>query len=212
MKITWSTTNYGQTGFHIEHLGEYDAQPPVNSLLMDRAPRTMNPERQAIAAYLAFSPWISGDLHLPQRLGPNTAAAIERDHEHVQIRPVPIEYYPKPLEIGHRRAELVLDSFGHSGDSAFINIVRASDWAGSIRGLKSISVASNAFTLDAAAAHNEVSIRARLAVAVLFAGELSVDALILPDDIVISEREFESLRKLLLAARIGFEVKDTNVI
>lgn len=203
MKVSWKSTNYGQTGFHIDQLGEYDATPPVDALLLDRAPRTLNPERQAIAAYLAFSPWVSGDFTLPQRLGPNTAAAIERDLEHVQVRPAPVEYYPKPLEVGIREVSVVVDQMGHRGSGAFINVLRASEWAGSIRGLQSIAVASNAFALDAASSTDLESVRARLAVAVLFAGDLSADSLALPDrpDLPASERE--ALRSLLLAARLG---------
>ncbi|MGP9613502.1 hypothetical protein ACT3TE_09605 [Brachybacterium sp. AOP42-B2-9] len=206
MKISWKSTNYGQTGFHVDKLGEYDATPPVDALLLDRAPRTLNPERQAIAAYLAFSPWISGELHLPQRLGPNTAAAIERDLAHVQVRPAPVEYYPKPLEVGLREVSVVLDELGHSGNGAFINVVRASEWAGSLRGLQSIVVSSNAFALDSAASTETPSIRARLAVAVLFAGEISADILVLPQGLALSDAELDSLRSLLLAARLGLEV------
>lgn len=206
MKISWKSTNYGQTGFHIDKLGEYDATPPVDALLLDRAPRTLNPERQAIAAYLAFSPWVSGELQLPQRLGPNTAAAIERDLAHVQVRPTPVEYYPKPLEVGLREISVVFDELGHSGSGAFINVVRASEWAGSMRGLQSIAVSSNAFALDAAASSVTTSIRARLAVAVLFAGELSADVLLLSEDLALPDAELDSLRSLLLAARLGLEL------
>lgn len=205
MKISWKSTNYGQTGFHIDQLGEYDATPPVDALLLDRAPRTLNPERQAIAAYLAFSPWLSGDLQLPQKLGPNTAAAIERDLAHVQVRPSPVEYYPKPLEVGLREVSVVVDQLGHNGSGAFINVLRTSEWAGSMRGLQSIAVSSNAFTLDAAASTESPSIRARLAVAVLFAGELSADILRLAADPAITDAEVDSLRSLLLAARLGLK-------
>ena len=149
MKITWKGTLSGQVGFHAE-LQEYDAVPPVESLLLDHAPVTMNPEREAVAAYLAFGHWSSGDLQLPHRLGPNTAAAIERDMRHVAVRPSPIEYYPKPLELGIRDVHVGFDASYVRDDVAAIAVLPGSGWTGSVRTLHSIAVASNAFTLDVA--------------------------------------------------------------
>src|SRR5699024_4520050 len=122
------------------------------------------------------------------------------DLAHVEVRPSPVEYYPKELEVGLREVSVVLDDFGHSGSGAFINVLRASEWAGSMRGLQSIAVSSNAFALDAAAPAAAASIRARFAVAVLFAVEHSADTLLLPEDLALEEVELDSLRSLLLAA------------
>lgn len=96
MKITWKSTEYGQFGFHAE-LDEYDGTPPVSSLLLDHSPQSINPEREAIAGYLAFGHWASRDLHLPHKLGPNTATAIEADLKHIAIRPSPSSITPRPL-------------------------------------------------------------------------------------------------------------------
>ncbi|WP_169251280.1 hypothetical protein [Brevibacterium sp. 'Marine'] len=200
MKLTWQGTNYAQVGFHSE-LHEYDAAPPVSSLLMDRAPVSINPEREAIAGYLAFGRWVSGDLQLPHRLGPNTAAAIENDLDHVQVRPGPIEYYPKPLEIGLREVELNFDTKFPTVADCALTILPASEWSGSLRSLRSMAIASNAFVLDAAASSSSVSIRARLAVAVLFAGDLSADSFVISAD--IEEREKQKLGNLLLSVRLG---------
>lgn len=201
MKITWKGTLSGQVGFHAE-LQEYDAVPPVESLLLDHAPVTMNPEREAVAAYLAFGHWSSGDLQLPHRLGPNTAAAIERDMRHVAVRPSPIEYYPKPLELGIRDVRVGFDASYVRDDIAAIAVLPGSGWTGSVRTLHSIAVASNAFALDVAASQGYPAIRAKLAVAVLFAADMSADSLSIADN-ELPESEKARLRELLLSVRLG---------
>lgn len=209
MKITWKGTNYGQVGFHTE-LQEYDAVPPVDSLVMDHAPATMNLEREAMAAYLAFGHWTSGDLQLPHRLGPNTAAAIERDMKHVPVRPSPVEYYPKPLELGIRNVHVGFDAVNIRNDMPSIAVLPASEWSGSMRGLASLAVASNAFVLDLAASTDTTqTIRSRLSVALLFAGDLSADTLIVAGD-NIPQAERDRLKALLLAVRLGLQFTDSE--
>ncbi|GAA0037286.1 hypothetical protein [Brevibacterium metallidurans] len=202
MKVTWKGTNYGQVGFHTE-LQEYDAVPPVDSLLMDHAPAFVNPEREAMAAYLAFGHWTSGDLQLPHRLGPNTATAIENDMKHVPVRPSPVEYYPKPLELGIREVYVGFTPADIRNDVPSIAILPASEWSGSMRALSSLAVASNAFVFDLAASpHPVIAIRARLAIALLFAGDLSADTLIV-DGEGISDIERKRLSALFISVRIG---------
>lgn len=168
----------------------------------------MNLEREAIAAYLAFGHWTSGDLQLPHRLGPNTAAAIERDMKHVSVRPSPIEYYPKPLEIGTREVHVGFNESNLSQDVPSISILAASHWTGAIRSLSSIAVASNAFAFDfATSSERTQSIRAQLAVAVLFAGDMSADTFIMNGS-RIPEHERERIAALLLAVRIGVQFTD----
>lgn len=203
MKITWKGTLSGQVGFHAE-LQEYDADPPVESLLLDHAPVAMNPEREAIAAYLAFGHWSSGDLQLPHRLGPNTAAAIERDIRHVAVRPGPIEYYPKPLELGIREVHVGFDASYVRDDPATIAVLPGSGWTGALRTLRSIAISSNAFALDMAASQDFAAIRARLAVAVLFAADISADTLVLTAS-DLPETERSRIRELLLAVRLGVD-------
>lgn len=201
MRISWKSTLFGQFGFHAE-LQEYDATPPIGSLLMDKAPASMNLEREALAGYLAFGPWVSGDLHLPHKLGPNTAAAIENDMSLVTVRPSPIEYYPKPLEIGLREVAVGFDPTFISAIPS-IAVLQASEWSGSIRGLQSVAVASNAFALDSMASESFAGIRARLAVAVLFAGDVSADVLVVHSPSSLPEPEKDRLTRLLLAVRLG---------
>lgn len=202
MKVTWKSTHYGQVGFHAE-LQEYDAVPPAESLLLDHAPASMNLEREAMAAYLAFGHWTSGDLQLPHRLGPNTAGAIERDMKHVPIRPSPVEYYPKPLELGLRDVCVGFDASYVRNDIPSIAVLPASEWSGALRGLASLAITSNAFVFDTAASTEATrGVRSRLAVAVLFAGDLSADTLVINAE-GVPKTERQRLTALLLAVRLG---------
>lgn len=208
MKIIWETTAYGQVGFRVE-LHEYDAVPPVDALLMDATPSSTNMEREAVAAYLAFGHWVSGDLQLPHGLGPATARAIEEDLSLVSVHPSPVEYYPKPLEIGVREVVVGFDESFISRPWS-ITALPSSEWSGALRGLRSLVVPNNAFALDAAASGSFTAFRARLAVAVLFAGDLSADVLVVHPPDVVPDQEKERIRKLLLATRLGVSFVDPH--
>lgn len=207
MRVTWTSTSRGQVGFQAEPQ-EYDAIPPVDSLLLSHPPLSTNPERMAIAAYLAFGYWTSGDLVLPQRLGPNTATAIERDLTHVQVRPGPVEYYPKPLDSGMHDVQVTFDAIGSASRIPAISVLNSSAWAGSIRGIHQLHVSSNAFAPDGFCAGSFQSIRARLAVAVIYSVDLSADRLIIHDGLDTPEDERMRLRALLLSTRLGLTFVD----
>lgn len=203
MKFKWEAQGHARIGLHVE-LGEYDANPPVTSLLLDYAPLSMNPERLAIAAYLAFGRWASGDFLLPMKLGPATASAIERDLRHVDVRPGPIEYYPKPLEVGVREVGLLVGNEHTPAPSdSTITVLPSSSWHGGMRGLRSITVASNAYALDNAASTTPESVRARLAVGVLFAGDLSADRVSIRWPHSLPDTEKSRISALLLSVRLG---------
>lgn len=204
MKVSWSSTHDNRIGFHTE-LHEYDAVPPVAALLIDHAPAMINAEREAVASYLAFGHWVSGDLQLAHKVGPNTASAIERDMSFVDVRPSPLEYYPKPLPTGSRRVSVDFDGSGVSSSGPFISVLPASRWNGALRSHNGIALGSNAFVFDAAASGGHVAIRCRLAVAVLFAEDLLADTFVLRANDV-DAREISRIRKLLAAVNIGLDL------
>lgn len=209
MKLIWKSSHYGQIGFHVESRHEYDSFPPVSSLTLDHAPTDVNREREAISAYLAFGAWVSGDLELPHRLGPNTASAIERDLALVSIRPSPIEYYAKPLDQGSKVVDVHFGPTGLLANGPAICVLRSAEWNGALTTVNCIGVASNAFALDAAVKGSFESIRARLAVAVLFAGELSADSLrVHLDGIYVPVEERRRIVELTLSARLGIQFLD----
>lgn len=210
MRIEWQHTPQGSVGFRAQP-EEYDAVPPVDALLMESSPNLLNPERKAIAAYLAFGRWTSGDLTLDFKFGPTTASAIERDTSHLDIRPGPIEYYPKPLSVGTDEVAVTFHARNWTDpNTTTLSVLPSSDWAGGLRSLSSIAIASNAFALDHASSNHTTSIRARLAVAVLFSEELAADTLVVSSEETIDEQERFRLTNLLLAARLGLLFQDPS--
>lgn len=205
MKIKWVNNSLGQSGFKATAV-EYDALLPVDTLWMDKAPQKMNPEREAIAAYLAFGEFASGEFELYRKMGPTTATAMVADSEPTQLFPQPIEYYPKPLPLGLRKGYVGVspDILGKDldGIDAVIAVLPSDQWNGSMTSHKKLAVASNGFLIDAL---NRGGIRARLAVAVLFAEDLNIDSLLVPGDLVPDEQERKALEDLLLACRLGLQ-------
>lgn len=199
MKITTETNTYSAFNL-VATRNEYDALPPVDTLQIDFAPVNINPDRLAIASYLAFGAYCSGGFELNVKFSPAAAEAIEQDAKPVQLRPAPIEYYPKALAIGMGEAAV---SFSLPGEShkACIAVLPSDKYNGLITGHNQLIISSNAFFLDAVA-QNAYSIRARLAVAVLFAEDLGIDTLTV-DGSTIDTTERQSLVRLLTACRLG---------
>lgn len=178
-------------------LGEYDAHPPVDRLIIDHQPRAENPELVGMACYLAFGNWCGGELQLPVKIGPATADAMARDSARagVGLLPAPIEYYPKPLPLGVREIRVSRSLDRMPADT--ILDVRIDQWSGSMRSHTSVILPTNSFLFDSQSG----GVRAHLAVAVLFANDIQADQLVVEG--VVSEAEMERLTALLSAVRIG---------
>jgi hypothetical protein len=183
-------------------LGEYDAHPPVDRLIVDHPPRVENAELIGMACYLAFGRWCGGELQLPVKVGPATANAMMRDAavSGVSLLPSPIEYYPKPLPLGVR--EVRLSRMLRIDSAAAVYDVRVDQWAGSLRSHTSVVVPSNSFLLDGMAGN----VRASLAVALLFANDVQVDSLVIEEH--VPEDEKDKLAALLSAVRIGVKFSE----
>lgn len=199
MKITTETNTYSPFNL-VATRNEYDALPPVNTLQIDFAPVSINPDRLAIASYLAFGAYCSGGFELSVKFSPAAAEAIEQDAKPVQLRPAPIEYYPKALAVGMGEATVSFSLPGESQEACLV-VLPSDKYNGLMTGHNKLLVSSNAFFLDAAA-QNPHSIRARLAVAVLFAEDLGIDTLTV-DGHNIDAAERQSLVRLLSACRLG---------
>ena len=181
-------------------LDEYDAAPPVGQLLLDRRPRIRQHDRDAIAAYLAFGQWAASGLSLPAKISPATAEAIRADsHLSGGLIAEPIEYYPKALPIGSADVALTRSIGPSFLQRPELAILQADTWNGAVGTTRSLALGSNAFVLDGAA-----SVRAHLAVAVLFAADLDADCFALEGwDVPASEQP--RLRSLLSAVRLGVD-------
>jgi hypothetical protein len=79
---------------------EYDGHPTPDLLKLDYSPRFAAPTRLALAAVLAFRPYISGALQLPQPVSPEVADGIREILRPHEVFPEPIEYHPKAIPTG----------------------------------------------------------------------------------------------------------------
>lgn len=187
--------------------GEYDAIPPLNALHLGAGPRTLSADREAIAAYLAFGAWTSGDLTLPRPLSPATAEAIERDALPIRIRPREVQYAPTALPRGSRSVEVFTDHPPGPTDDVTIVVLPNVGTDGALRSRTSLTISSNAVALDMAARPGEESCRARLAIAVLVAEDMDADQLRLHAPSPLPEVEVNRLRALLSSVNLGLDVE-----
>lgn len=173
MILSWETHEHGAASLRAQ-VQEYDAFPPVDALLIDALPVERHPDREALAGYLAFGRWTSGDLVLPDGPSPLLAEAIEKDSLPVRVRPREVAYVPRRLPHGRRRVS-VLDEIPPEPATEHVLVIAQSPLArGVFASGQQMIVPSNAFALGNSAPSR---LRALLAVAVLFAADVDADVL-----------------------------------
>lgn len=188
-------------------VGEYDAIPPVDALRLGTRPASLNADREAVAAFLAFGAWTSGDLELPRPLSPATAEAIERTAHPVRIRPRAVQYVPSALPRGHHPVHVLTQPTDSALPIRTITVLPNVGTHGAMRSRMSYVVSSNAFALDTMYRSEENFYRARLAVAVLFAEDMDADSLHLHAASPLRHAEVVKLRELLSRVNLGFEAE-----
>lgn len=196
MRISKSRTVHRQVAYTVE-LSEYDAQPPANVWLLDGLPDKVNPELEAVALYLIFGSWCGGEFLVPQKMGPNTAAAITR-HAGMDFFPGPIEYYPKPILRGSRMIT-VSEDLGKAGNNSLV-LLGGSSWNGSLKSTSSLVLSSNTEIFSTEA----TSSITKLAPAVLLAEVLDVAEILMDFD--LGEVD-ESVSNLL--RQVGIAIKNS---
>lgn len=193
MRISKNRNRQRQVAYTVE-LSEYDAEPPSRQWLFDDLPEKINPELEAVALYLVFGPWCGGELTVPQKMGPNTAAAIRR-HAGFDFFPGPIEFYPKPLPRGNREMRLS-DRVDHAGPSTLVSVSGA-EWNGSLRSTASTLVSSNTVIFS----QLQGIPTAAIAPAVLLADELNIGTILFSEN--LNAREECLLVELLQAVGLS---------
>lgn len=173
MRITKSRNKLRQIAYTAE-LSEYDAEPPARTWLLEDLPDKINPELEAVALYLIFGSWCGGEFVVPQKMGPNTAAAISA-HAGMDFFPNPIEYYPKPIFRGARTVSLSTDLLDFEVGS--LVSLKSSEWSGSVKSPSSLVLSSNTATFAGMTPDGLPS----LAVPVLLAEELDMAELCVRD-------------------------------
>lgn len=169
MRIRKTRNKLRQTAYTAE-LSEYDAEPPARTWLLDEQPDKINPELEAVALYLIFGNWCGGEFHVPQKMGPNTAAAINR-HAGMDFFPNPIEFYPKPIYRGGRTVR-VTDSWSNPSEPSLV-LLSGANWNGSIKSTSSLVLSTNSDLFKSGRGLNHL-----LAPAVLLAEELNLAELL----------------------------------
>lgn len=76
---------------------DYDAQPVPAVLRMDLSPRFSSANRLAVAATLAFAPFLSGGITFPQSVPPELAIAVSNFLAPTTVHPGPLEFHPKQI-------------------------------------------------------------------------------------------------------------------
>ncbi len=120
------------------------------TLLLDRQPRTLSPDRVALAAYLAFDRYCSGRFEAPQWVSPALAEAISVDAAPTWIHAVPVELYAKGLPVGVRRMHLRLEGVpGYDVDADdpadTLRVMRSDHSRGARMTFAGLEVSSNAW-------------------------------------------------------------------
>lgn len=185
MRISKSRNKHRQIAYTAE-LSEYDAEPPTRTWLLDGLHEKINPELEAVALYLIFGSWCGGEFVVPQKMGPNTAAAISA-HAGIDFFPSPIEYYPKPIFRGSN-AVTVTRCLENAGPDTLV-VLSGAAWNGSLKSTSGLAVATNADVFETA---NTIP-TASLAVAVLLAEELDMAEIMLDSDLGSGADELSTL-------------------
>lgn len=196
MRISRSRNKHRQIAYTVE-LSEYDAEPPTRTWLLDDLPEKINPELEAVALYLIFGPWCGGEFAVPQKMGPNTAAAISL-HAGMDFFPHPIEFYPKPIIRGAHSVTVTRMLCLEKEPS--LTILDGAQWSGSLKSTSSIVISSNSKLFEVGDGLNTL-----LAPAVLLAEDLNLGTALV--EMVGDRAEFEEYASLLREVGIALDSK-----
>lgn len=203
MKIFSETESFGRFSLLTE-VEAYDAVTPISRFFIDYVPSVLNPERVALAGYLAFGSWISGGVKFPEAICPELASAIEDDSMPARVRPEKIDYTPKRLAGGKYEAQvLVGPAATESETSRSLRILPHGKYVGALRQEGHLQVSSNAYVL-AGCVPKAAEHRPMLAVAVLAAEEFGIEKLRFKAK--INENERMHLQSLLGAVGLGLTI------
>jgi len=76
VKFTWERESPTGSCALMADPGDYDGYPLPALLTTDMVPRTVSPDRLAVAFVLAFHPFISGEVSFPYGIHPEVASAV----------------------------------------------------------------------------------------------------------------------------------------
>lgn len=215
MIIKWNGDLIGHIGFNAS-TDDYDGEPTFKSYWFDSAPKSLHADREAVAAFLVFGSFMGGLVTLPHKFSPAVDSAMRGLAGPVPVVFAPVEYYPKALPAGVRKLDLSWSDLQQSGvsrvsedNSAYIRIERSDKTAGSLRTIRGLTLASNAWLHARGQSGSLSALYPYIAAAVLFAEDLDADTIRLPGAHDTSSREWRDLAHLLSTARLGLELSST---
>lgn len=172
---------------------DYDALPPVHEFFMDYWPKSLDPNRVALAGYLLFRPWLSGTLTAPEPVSPVLAQGLAEAETPAWLALQPLQLRAGPIPHGRRLARVLLadqathDSLAIRGDDAFhLTVLRSDQATGAFRTNSAAAFASNAFVLA-----DEPGRQADVAAAIscLVAQDLDIGDITLPEPLPPADRQ-----------------------
>lgn len=209
MKVEKHTSATGQWGLQAS-AEDYDGTPPLPIVQFDRQPRTLSPDRVALASYLFFGPWMSGRYTSPQWHSPAMSQAISRDAQPAWLQTEPVELYAKALPKGRRTFAVSLegaDGIHPSVDQCVgvpsLRFMRSDFSSGSRVIGSSLELSTNAWLL-ASGQSTARQLRIALGCAVLFAEDVDADEVVIGH--VGTPLETAGLFDLVGASRLGLRL------
>lgn len=207
MKITFSVS----TGEHSTTLtaipGEIDGFPAIERLEFSAIPSSVSSDRVAVAGILAFGPYISGQVQFEEKISALTAEIIARYMNPRWVHVTPL--HPSNLPIPRGSQPIVIQNkISPSPTDRQLVIVRNDRYEGSVIGMETSVIPSNAWLIDKLNGINQSSrFSSELAVAVLMAESLNISVIKMPSNDGLEPKRLHLLKQLLGAVGLGFETK-----
>lgn len=197
---------------------DYDGSPAPDCLRLDYSPRFASPGRLAVAAVLAFRPYIAGGLDLPRPVSPELARSFTDFLAPVAVFPQPVEYHPKAIPLGSGTFVVEVGGSPHhenrSGPSATrLSLLPGGRSFGHRLEGDLVSVPTNAALLAPPSADPLDCVLPLLACAVLLAEDFGIGTVELPSAAAVGERR-AALAQVLQAGglRLSFAAEHASSV
>ncbi len=215
MKLHWTDESTGRCGISISEIERLDAPPVVPDFWLDARPITLNNDRLAIASALIFGPSSLGHFQLPSPASAVTAECIVELAKPGFRSVEPIDWGPKPIPEGGSTLRIsepepdnrTLKLVGSDSINVInFQLLRTSRFAGTLMGMGSAAVASNAWLFNRGSEQDPIAAESLLAAAVLFAEDLGCNTIELYGSFVPFRAPREVIERMLEATGLNLKV------
>lgn len=187
--------------------GEFDGYPPIPQLdLFGLAPEILTPERAAVAAVLAFHPWISDRIEFNWEISSLTAQRISEFFQPAWISVGPIARRNTPIPRGARTVSALCGSTSTEVTGPTVGLGLPNGTLAVSRHGTHIELPTNARPLGELAPSPQGRLSAPLAAFVAYSELLDVSRYVLRIDEGTSLIAVPAIERLLEAVSLGIEV------